>query len=379
MCTGIVGREGFERLGLPEVAVRATADRARFVSPAGVKVEYEPCEPMAYVVDRTRFDEALTARAGEAGALVLRGLEARDVEVDVGGVSLTCRRWADSAWNGSGHWAGSAGPADAEPEVLRARAIVIATGHRRRLHAAAGLGTPRDYVHGVHADLPFKDLEWVELYFGNRVSPGFFAWAVPFGDNTVRLGVLAAQGGRRHFRRFLATKPIRSRLGVKLENGGHPVVQQALRSRGIVQGPVLPSHADRVLAVGEAAGQVKTTTAGGIYYGMLGAELAGNVLHEGLRRDRLDAGFLQRYEKAWLARLLPEIESGFELQEAGRAMTDDEIDDLFRALRDGIASSVCKVVEFDWHRTALRLLFRKCGRWGFRGRVGSRGVVHPNR
>jgi flavin-dependent dehydrogenase len=240
---------------------------------------------------------------------------------------------------------------------------VIATGHQRWLHDAAGIGTPPFYVHGVHADLPFEGLDAAELYFGNEVAPGFFAWAVPFGDGTARLGVLAPQGSRQLFERFIRTEPIRSRLGLDLSDGGMDRARAALHSRAIVQGMVTPSYADRVLAVGESAGQVKTTTAGGIYYGLLGARMAAERLDGALREDTLDAASLAPYEAAWRDRLGSEIRSGLELQERAAALSDEEIDRIFGALRDGVAAVIREVVRFDWHRPALRVLFRHRDLW----------------
>lgn len=338
VCTGIVGREAFHRLDLPRPPVRDVVRRAAFFSPGGVRVDYEPADPLAAVVDRTAFDGALASEARAAGARVLRERAARDVRTDADGVELLLET------------------PDGE-ERARGRALVVATGHQRWLHRSAGLGDPPDYVHGVHADLPFRDLEAAELYFGSGVAPGFFAWAVPFGEGTARLGVLAPQGGRELFETFLRQEAIRSRLGVPLETGGLELALERLRSRGIVQGRVEPGHADRILAVGEAAGQVKTTTAGGIYYGMVSAERAAEVLDEGLRSDRLDAAFLAHYSEAWWDELGPEIEAGLALQEAVRGMEDEDIDALFRALNDGVAAAVRRAVTFDWHRTALRVLF----------------------
>ncbi len=344
VCTGVVGREAFGRLDLPEVPVVDRVPRARFVSPSGIQVRYEPPDPLALVVDRTRFDGALARRAREAGAELLRSHAAREIRRREDGVEVNCE-------------------VDGARRTLRGRALVIATGHQRWLHEAAGIGTPPDYVHGVHADLPFHELDAAELYFGNEVAPGFFAWAVPFGDGTARLGVLARQGSRRLFERFIRTEPIRSRLGLDLSGGGMERARAALHSRGIVQGMVTPSYADRVLAVGESAGQVKTTTAGGIYYGLLGAGMAAERLDEALREDALDAGSLAPYEEAWRDRLGSEIRSGLELQERAAALSDEEIDRIFGALRDGVAAVIREVVRFDWHRPALRVLFRHRGLW----------------
>ena len=342
-CTGIIGGDSFKRLKLPESAVIDTVPRARFISPAGVEVVFEPSGPLAYVVDRTAFDAALAERARGAGVSVLYGMRADRLTRRPGGVEL-------EVTNGA-------------PQEIHARAVVVATGHQRRLHRSAGLGAAPEYVSGVGADLPFDDLDAAEVFFGNEVAPGFFGWAVPFGPGVARLGVLSAEGGRARFERFLRLEPIRSRLRLNLDNGGREIVRQRTRGRRIVQGAVTPSYADRVLAVGEAAGQIKTTTSGGIYYGLIGAEIAAEVLSDGLNRDRLGAHDLACYERVWRQRLGGEIESGLELQEVARRMTDVEIDRLFDALNDGLGSTVRHVLRFDWHRPALRALLRRGREW----------------
>jgi len=339
VCTGIVGGEAFRRFDLPTEAVIDTVPEARFFSPSGVEVPYQPGEPLASVVDRTLFDGGLTDGAVEAGAELRRGFAARGVEKSDDGVTVV-------------------GETDGGEERVRARSLVVATGHQRWLHEESGIGTPSDYVHGVHADIPFEGLEAAELYFGNELAPGYFAWAVPFGDEA-RLGLLVPQGARQLFDRLLELESVRSRVAL---SGGleswRDEARSRLRSRAIVQGAVTPSYADRVLAVGEAAGQVKTTTAGGIYYGMIGAELAAETLDAALREDRLGAGRLEVYEDRWLDEIGEELEAGRRLQEVGRQMDDREIDELFEALNDGLGATVRQVVKFDWHRSALKALFR---------------------
>lgn len=338
VCTGIVGSEAWERFSLPEEAVRSVVPRADFVSPAGRIVPYEPEEPFARVVDRVAFDGALAERAAGAGARFLRGWAAREVERVRDAVRVSFET----------------------PEgerAVEARSLVVATGHQRWLHEAAGLGTPDGYVHGVHADVPFSGLEGAELHFGNDVAPGFFAWAIPFEEGTARLGVLAPQKAHLHFERFLRVPAIRERLGYEGEDALERAAA-ALRSRAIVQGPVEPSVADRVLAVGEAVGQVKTTTAGGIYFGLRGAEHAAATMAGALADDRLDAGSLAAYEEAWRGELMPEIEAGLDLQRTVRGLSDAEIDQIFEALQGGLGAMVRAAVRFDWHRPALRVLFR---------------------
>lgn len=352
VCSGIIGAEAFHRYDLPREAVVDVVRRGRFVSPSGVEVAYDPPDPpLAYVVDRRRFDAALADRAVSAGATLYRGHAARAVRRGTGSIQVQARTRQG-------------------PRRFGGRAVVVATGHQRWIHEPAGLGSPPGYVQGVHLDLPFADIDAAELYFGREVSPGYFAWAAPYGTDHARLGLLAPQRARSLFDAFVRGPHILPRLGGR-PDGVDEAVQGRLSSRGIVQGAVRPSFADRVVAVGESAGQVKTTTAGGIYYGLIGAEIAAEVLHEGLKGDRLDREFLRRYESRWWERLGREIESGLELQRLGHRVDDPEVDELFVALSNGLGTTVRHLVRFDWHRPVLRELFRhEEVRRFMRGRAG---------
>ena len=86
--------------------------------------------------------------------------------------------------------------------------------------------------------------------------------------------------------------------------------------------PIPQTFADRVLAVGDAAGLVKATTGGGIYYSLVSGALAAEVLIAGLRRDRLDAAALRPYETAWRRKLGPELQAQLRLRRIAHRLTD---------------------------------------------------------
>lgn len=335
ICSGIVGREAFEEFDLPRSPILDSIGKARFFSPAGAQVAYEPPEPLAFVVDRTAFDRALTKRAAAVGVRVMRGCKAEGLLRDSSGITLSVR-------NG-------------KLRTVRARAVVLATGSNRSLHADAGLGVPSAKTVAIGAEVPFTKLDSAEVFFGNGVAPGFFGWVVPSGPGMARLGVLSGFRARATFAGFLHKETVRSRLGT---SSTREALEQA-RGRAVVQGVVCPSYADRVLVVGEAAGQVKTTTLGGIYFGLLGAEIAAEVLGRALETDRLDARRLAPYEKAWQKRLGGEIKAGLELQRLAVGMSDREIETLFEALNNGLSSAVRQVVRFDWHQPALKLIVKR--------------------
>jgi len=115
----------------------------------------------------------------------------------------------------------------------------------------------------------------------------------------------------------------------------------------------------RVMAIGDAAGLVKPTTGGGIYYSILSAALAADVASDALRRDRLDAATLSAYERAWRRQLDDEFRAQHALREVASQLSDEGIDHLFElAQTDGIMPIVRSTARFNRHRDLVWALFR---------------------
>jgi flavin-dependent dehydrogenase len=116
---------------------------------------------------------------------------------------------------------------------------------------------------------------------------------------------------------------------------------------------------DRLLAVGDAAGLVKPTTGGGIYYSLVSAAIAAETLELALRHDRLEAEALQVYQQRWRQRLGPELHAQLALRMLAQRMSDSEIDALFDlALTDGVMPIVRRTATFNRHRTLILELFK---------------------
>ena len=122
--------------------------------------------------------------------------------------------------------------------------------------------------------------------------------------------------------------------------------------------PVRRTYGARLLAVGDAAGLIKPTTGGGIYYGLLSGYWAAEVLDTALRRDSLDARSLSRYQARWRERLGPEMRAGLAFRTLASRLDDRAIGALVDlAAVDGLVPLVERTADFNWHRdTALALL-----------------------
>jgi len=329
-CTGILSVESFAEFGLSEACRLNPLFRARFVSPAGIDVGYATATPLATVIDRSVFDSALADRARAAGVTVRSGLRVSSAEITSAGVV-----------------------AIVGDEVVRARLLVLACGANYTLQRRLGLGLPRAYLHTAQREVPARHPGDVELHFGRTVAPDGFAWAVPVvrGDRRfARIGVMTADDPQRCYARMFAQ--VAGRWG--LENDG---VQP--RQKLLPLGAIERTYGTRLLVVGDAAGLVKPTTGGGIYYSILSGRLAADVGADALRRDQLDAGALSRYERAWRAELDDEFRAQHALRRVVSRMTDSDIDELFELARtDGIIPIVRKTVRFNRHRDLIHALFK---------------------
>jgi flavin-dependent dehydrogenase len=118
------------------------------------------------------------------------------------------------------------------------------------------------------------------------------------------------------------------------------------------------SYAERLVIVGEAAGQVKTTTGGGIYFGLLCAEIAACTILKAFKCGEYGEKVFREYEILWRDKIEPELKAGIILRNIFSRLSDHQIDFLLDfARRDGLMPVIEKA-DFDWHRDIISYLMR---------------------
>ena len=331
-CTGVLGLDAFSEFDLPSHSILDTAHTATFYAADGSSVSVDAERATAAVVDRATFDQALADAGRTAGAEIRRGARVRTIEVGPDRVAIA---------------ADGCAPVDA-------RSCVLACGASYRFNRQLGLGVPRSFVQSAQLEQPFAGPSTVEVHLGRDVAPAGFAWAVPFhrdGEPHTRIGLMCQTRALAHFQRF--ADRIRARFSVAAEAWPQP------RLKILPLGPVTRTHATRVLAVGDAAGLVKPTTGGGIYYSLVSGQIAGDTLDEALRADDLRDVRLARYETAWRSRLGPEIRIGLAFRTLASRMTDRAIDAVVELARiDGLVPLLRQTADFNWHRQSALALLR---------------------
>jgi digeranylgeranylglycerophospholipid reductase len=331
-CTGIVGKECVDAFGIgPDVILR-TVNSASLFSPSGERLYLRREEMQACVLDRAAFDVSMAERAQRAGAEYSYDTLAIGLSIEPGHASIKI------AQNG-------------KDSTLSAKSVIIAAGFAPGLLRRVGLGNFRDYTYGAQAEVQTNGSEEIEVFFG-EIAPGFFAWIVPTTPGMARAGLLSRSKPGQYLSKWLQHLKSQGKIAssdVKMHYGGIPLK------------PLPRTYAERMLVVGDAAGQVKPTSGGGIYYGLLCADIAANTLLEALAEDDLSARRVSAYQRTWRRKLGRELTTGYWARKIYERLSNRQIDRIFRAIKaGGIDEALLKAedLSFDWHGRTLRRLLK---------------------
>jgi digeranylgeranylglycerophospholipid reductase len=335
-CTGKLSVTAVAELGLGETGALHRVRGAVFYPPSLIPLTITRADDQALIFDRTILDQALAADAVDAGATLYTHSRAKTFAITPEGVILHFERQGTLC-------------------DVTCRLIVGADGAASHTARVAGLySKPPSAVRiGVQREVSAVSLipGLVDLYFGASWAPGFFAWIVPTGRDTARVG-LAIQ----------PTAPLPAATYLDAFMTHHPVARQKLGGYRVLAqhthilptGGVLPrTVADGVVIVGDAAGQVKSTTGGGLYYGMACAKLAGAAISQALQASSdplLRRDGLMSYEAAWRARFGREIAFSVRARAFLDALSDGEVDFLFTLLRRDVSLTQQIAVDGDIDR-----------------------------
>ncbi|MFC1994476.1 NAD(P)/FAD-dependent oxidoreductase, partial [Chloroflexota bacterium] len=332
-CTGIIGKECHERFPIFDNTVLAKASSAKFFAPSGMFFRMSKVTPQAYVIDRVASDCALAQQAQNEGVEYLLAAKVERITPEPGFVRAEVER-------------------DGKLSPFKAKVVIISSGFSSRLSQRLGLGQFGDFALGAQAEVEVRENEEVELYFGEEIAPGFFAWLVPTSPGKSLAGLLSRNNPNLHLRNFLSSLASQGRIAspkVEIIHGGIPLT------------PLPKTYEKRVIAVGDAAGQVKPTTGGGIYYGLLCADIAADIIHDAIASDDFSAKKLGRYEKSWKKLLGRELKVDYYARKLYEKLSDQQIEQLFNLIQsNGIHESLPKSRDFsfDWHSHIILGAFR---------------------
>ena len=297
-CAGLVSPRVLQISGVSRRVILNYITDAFVYSPGGTCIRIGNKLTRAVSIDRAKFDNYIMNQAISAGAecwLSRRvvAIHKRKVVVKTG-------------------------------EEIGFQYLVGADGPMSLVARTCGFPRPSEFVFGVTADIPYHhDPCTVDIFFGRNVAPGFFSWVIPCG-NMIRVGLGVSKGYKPmdYFRFFL------KKLGIT----GKPFFHMGL----IPLGPARILHRDNIVLVGDAAGQVKPSSGGGLYPGLVSAHYCSKALI-GALENRFS---LSQYQKEWINHIGKEIKRGLLWRRFFLGMNDKKLEQLFQILSHQIILAV---------------------------------------
>ena len=309
-CAGLVNPSSMEKVGLYDT-VLSEIDGAIMHSPYGTTIEIgKPNQIRTYAVCRKKFDQAIVQQAMDEGAELW--LNSKPVDTNYLDDSIITELLVDG-----------------ETIEVKAKLLVGADGAHSWVRRQHRMGYPKEFMIGYQVEVTgFETKErMLEMFTGEDIAPGFFAWAIPNGD-THRIGMWsrAEDLDGRSCEELLNNLMTKSRWSYKFEK-----CKEIGRFCGPIPAGVVPRPVqDRVLLIGDAAGLAKPTTGGGIGPGMAQVDLIADELNEMITKNKLAKKILIKVTKKY-AKAKKEFERIRSLRDFFvTSRTDEELEEIFR-------------------------------------------------
>ena len=295
-CSGLISYEGLQKLNLNMQDIKHKIgynliERARFVGPANSFFEIDRGPQSMVVIDRPALDQYLAERMIKRGCKLHSGHKIVKIKNKKGIWHLLIKNNKDYI-------------------TQKTRILINAEGIPSRLAESVGYPVPnKNWLFPAYqADFEgVLDLETdcSELYFGQEFAPGFFGWVIPIGEDSARVGLAIGSWmsgkTRRFFHRFIKK---------------HPALKKRFKDKKIVRsyggivpasGPISCTYNHNYMVVGDAAGQSKATTGGGVNIGGFCGRLSGKYARKIILEEVLATKGCGDYQKQWEANFEPNL------------------------------------------------------------------------
>lgn len=327
-CTGLISPRTLDLFDAPSEAVLRRIKGGRLHLPGGGVLKLSAPNVRALVIDRAVFDRSGLERAAAAGVEVRTHTRA------------TYASAGKAILNGK--------------EKVEAAVIVGADGPKSAVRDWFSLPAPQQFLAAAQTTVegtPARPNQ-VEVFVGSGIVSDGFAWAVPAEEGALRVGLLGPVGTdvQALLSRFLAA---------------HFPGKVRARGGGLIPiGTAGKTHSDGVIVVGDAAGQVKPLSGGGLYPGGVCAQIAGRVAGQAGLSGMTGAPYLRPYEEDWRRETGAELDFGLSLRRALFSLDDGAMARVGAILDDpGILSLIEAHGDIDHPSRLIPLFLEHRGVW----------------
>jgi geranylgeranyl reductase family protein len=254
------------------------------------------------VINRQKFDKNIAQKMQKAGANLLVKHKIVSAKKQENHITLTIQQ------NG-------------QTLTVQCSILIGADGPHSNIRKIFGFPNPIEMLQGIGAELSDTALDprFVHIFVGHSIAPGFFAWIIPTNihGTTARIGLCIKKQGNHplhHYFTALLQQPLLQGTTVMKRFGGM-----------IPLGPLKKTVDDHIMLVGDAAAQVKPTSGGGIYSGLLCATQCAIVAEEALQEQQFGGEFLKQYHRRWTNEIGRELSLGMRFRKIFTSLTDEQL------------------------------------------------------
>lgn len=310
-CGGLVSVSGLEELGV--IPFRKTFDHliesAEIFAPNGNSFTINSKKQKVAEISRRELDKQLAHQAQKSGAVIK--------------VRTSFQELTDN------------GIRTNEGEI-KCKIFVDARGVASLIHKdRTGILSSAQYE--IYADWIKKGK--VEVFFDQKKYPGFFAWVIPSGEGKGKVGI-AGKGINvsESMEKFLDGKE------------RYSIIRKIFAPIWI-KGPIDKFIDENTVIIGDAAGQAKPTTAGGIYSSGMGGVFAGRAISKFLKtNNRSD---LEEYQVNWTEKFGNEFEKQLFARKILERLDNETINKLFESVTPEITKEISEKDDFDFHTGSI--------------------------
>ena len=302
-CAGLITPRVFEQFQIPsETIIQNSISRARIHSSTDKILTIGGDKIHAYSIDRKQFDQTIADRAEQNGTIIITGEKVQSIQRVESHIE-TCTN---------------------KKRSIHSKVIVGADGPQSLVRDVFCFPSPQKFLKGIGATLTDTSLNpsTVEIFVGNKVAPGFFAWIIPTNKKgtTARAGLCVPyeKSPKSFFDQLLKNKSAKPYIGQSI------ITDQMA---GLIPlGPLKQTSDDGVLLVGDAAAQVKPTSGGGIFTGLSCAQLASQTLLSATQTQNYSRQILTKYHTQWKKTIGRELSIGMKLHGLYTKFSDAQFD-----------------------------------------------------